>query len=167
MSLTIDTDAAAIVEGAVKHARETMTDTGKLWTRLAITRAIESAYIRGATDATRLQIAATDKLLAANRVSEPRTEYGDDIPAALVAADARDAEELADVVGILSSAGEGVPPPTAQEVLRACKPSPALVSLLAGAATTWAKQGRIDDACAALSIALCARSAWIEGRAFT
>lgn len=51
------------------------------------------------------------------------------------------------------------PAPDALAILRSCEPTPALVRMLADTAAAWAKQGRTDDALAALSLGLCARSA--------
>lgn len=55
---------------------------------------------------------------------------------------------------------EIIPPaPEAVAMLRTCEPTPALVKLLADTATAWGNAGRLDDAVAALSLALCAHSA--------
>lgn len=51
------------------------------------------------------------------------------------------------------------PAPEAVAMLRTCEPTPALVKLLANTATAWGNAGRIDDAVAALSLALCAYGA--------
>lgn len=60
---------------------------------------------------------------------------------------------------VQARAHELPPLPDTLAMLRTCEPTPALVYLLASSATAWARAGRVDDACAALSLALCARSA--------
>lgn len=60
----------------------------------------------------------------------------------------------------VAAQAETIPPtPDIVAMLRTCEPTDALVQLLANTATTWAKQGRLDDAAAALALGLCCRSA--------
>lgn len=62
-------------------------------------------------------------------------------------------------ITVQERAHETPPLPDTLAMLRTCEPTPALLKLLADTATQWANAGRLDDAVACLSLALCVRSA--------
>lgn len=180
MTLTNDTAASKLEREAEAYADERMASVGKLWTRHLIREELVTAHIAGFTaakvDSVQLLESFTGHAVRCPReryhvncptctcpmVRDPSKTYGTDVEYR--------AEEVPNYLKPqdpppYTPFGGDLPLPTAQEILRACKPSPELVRLLAENATQWARVGQLDDAIAALSMALCARSAWIEGRA--
>lgn len=149
-----DPTAAEVTLAAEAYAAKVLANVGKLWTRERIERELVTAYCQAychgvcdmARDAremlTKPHVAETPESYHAGPRHVPmRTSYG---------------------FAVQVHAGTAPPPPSVQDILRTCEPSPALVKLLADSATQWAKAGRFDDAAAALALGLCARSAWIE-----
>lgn len=149
-----DPTAAEVTRAAEAYATEVLANVGKLWTRERIARELVTAYCHAYCHGMRDTGAVTLATLAPNKVAESPASYD----AGPRPVPMRTSYGFA----VQIHAGAACPPPSVQDILRTCEPSPALVKLLADSATQWAKAGRLDDAAAALALGLCARSAWLS-----